>query len=118
LLIAILHHVNDDEGPEDIAARLRAALAPGSHLAISHFHNPGSALPEEAAIAEASEKLMIEKFGTGRFRTGAEIRRFFGDFELLDPGVVPLPLWRPDGDAPPRLLSADHRLVGGVARKI
>jgi hypothetical protein len=116
LLIAILHHVNDDEGPADITAQLRAALAPGSHLAISHFHNPGSALPEEAALAEASEKLMIEKFGTGRFRTGSEIRRFFGDFELLDPGVVPLPLWRPDAGEP-KLVSADHRLVGGVARQ-
>jgi SAM-dependent methyltransferase len=117
LLIAIMHHVNDDEGPEDITARWHAVLAPGSHLAISHFHNPGSALPEEAALAAASEKLMMEKFGTGRFRTGAEIRRFFGDFELLDPGVVPLPLWRPDAGEPPTLVSADHRLVGGVARK-
>jgi hypothetical protein len=117
LLIAILHHVNDDEGPADITAQLCEALVPGSHLAISHFHNPGSAMPEEAALAAASEKLMIEKFGAGRFRTSTEIRRFFGDLELLDPGVVPLPLWRPDADEPPKLVSADHRLVGGVARK-
>ena len=117
LLIAILHHVNDDERPEDITAQLGAALAPGSHLAISHFHNPGSALPEEAALAAASEELMIEKFGSGRFRSAAEVRRFFGDFELLDPGVVPLPLWRPEPGEPPTMISADHRLVGGVARK-
>lgn len=117
LLIAILHHVNDDEGPADIAATLTEELAPGSHLVISHFHNPGSAMPEEAELAAASEKLMIEKFGTGRFRTSKEIRPFFGDLELLDPGLVPLPLWRPDGDDRPELVSGDHRIVGGVARK-
>jgi SAM-dependent methyltransferase len=117
LMIAILHHINDDEAPEDITAQLRGALAPGSHLAISHFHNPGSAMPEEAEIAVASEKLMMERFGTGRFRTGQEIRSFFGDFELIDPGLVPLPLWRPDeGDRPPPA-TGDHRLVGGVARR-
>jgi SAM-dependent methyltransferase len=117
LLIAILHHLNDDDEPADVTARLYEALAPGSHVAISHFHNPGSAMPEEAALAAASEKLMIEKFGAGRFRTGTEIRRFFGDLELLDPGLVPVPLWRPAAGEPPKLVSADHRLVGGVARK-
>jgi O-methyltransferase involved in polyketide biosynthesis len=117
LLIAILHHLNDDEVP-GITAELRDALAPGSYLAITHFHNPGSAMPEEAAIAEASEKLLIDKFGSGRFRTTAEISSFFGDFELLEPGVVPLRSWRPDTSQPPTLIGGDHRLVGGVARKV
>jgi hypothetical protein len=116
LLLTILHHVNDDEAP-GVTAQLRDALAPGSYLAITHFHNPGSAMPEEAALAVASEKLLIEKFGSGRFRTSDEIRAFFGDLEVLDPGLVPLPLWRPDPAEPPTLVSGDHRLVGGVARK-
>ncbi len=96
---------------------MRDALPRGSHLAISHFHNPGSAMPEEAELAVASEKLLIERFGSGRFRTGPEILSFFGDFELLDPGLVPLPLWRPDASGRPTLITGDHRLVGGVARK-
>jgi SAM-dependent methyltransferase len=116
LLIAIMHHLNDDEAP-GIAAQLRDALAPGSYMAISHFHNPGSAMPEEAAIAAASEKLLMERFGSGRFRTTAEIRSLFGDFQLLDPDVVPLPLWRPETPEPPTLIGGDHRLVGGVGRK-
>ncbi|HEU5159521.1 MAG TPA: SAM-dependent methyltransferase [Streptosporangiaceae bacterium] len=117
LLIAILHHLNDDERPAEVTARLSAGLASGSHLAISHFHNPGSAMPEEAALAEASEKLLNDKFGSGRFRSLEEIRALFGDFELLEPGLVPLPLWRPEGGEPPELVTGDRRLIGGVARK-
>jgi hypothetical protein len=45
LLLAILHHVNDEDGPAGVAARLRRALAPGSYLAISHLRNPGQRAP-------------------------------------------------------------------------
>ena len=31
-------------------------------------------------------------------RDRAEITALFGDFELVEPGVVQLPLWRPDGE--------------------
>lgn len=29
-------------------------------------------------------------------RSGAEITRFFEGTELIEPGLVPMPLWRPD----------------------
>ncbi|RJL24713.1 SAM-dependent methyltransferase [Bailinhaonella thermotolerans] len=117
LLFGILHHLNDDEGPGEIAARLRDVLAPGSHLAISHFHNPGEADPAGAEAARTAEAFFAERFQTGRFRTTGEIRAYFGDFELLDPGLVPLNDWRPDGtepDLPPRNRPL---FAAGVARK-
>jgi SAM-dependent methyltransferase len=117
LMISILHHVNDDEDPLGITARLRDALAPGSHMAITHFHNPGAARPEDAAIAYASEKQFNEKFGTGRWRTYGEIRAYFGDFELLEPGLVPMPAWRPDVAGRRVLSGIYHRTLGGVGRK-
>jgi SAM-dependent methyltransferase len=117
LLIAIMHHINDDEAPEAIMAQLRDALAPGSHLAITHFHNPGSAMPEASELAMAGEKLMTERFGRGRFRTGQEILSLFGDFELVDPSLVPLPHWRPEAGEPPALIAGDHLLLGGVAAR-
>jgi len=115
-LISILHHINDDEDPAGITATLRAALAPGSHMAISHFCNPGSERPREAGLALASEKLCTEKFGSGRWRTKAEITEYFGVFELIEPGLVPLPLWRPDVSGHRRLAGAFYLSVGGVAR--
>ncbi len=118
LLFAILHHMRDDENPEAIAARLRAPLAPGSHLAISHFCNPGERLPEVAMGVLHAEELFNQTMGTGRWRRESEILSYFGDFELLEPGLVPLPDWRPDPDEPPvRLGHAYHAFVGGVARR-
>jgi hypothetical protein len=117
LLLAIVHHLADDEGPDAVVGALRDAMAPGSHLAISHFCNPGAAYPEQAALAAASEKLFSDKLGTGRWRTREQITAYFGDFHLLDPGLVPLPQWRPDITGHRALPGAFHRFVGGVARK-
>ena len=33
-------------------------------------------------------------------RTQAEVAAFFAGLELVDPGVVPVLAWRPDGAAP------------------
>ncbi|MFC4121199.1 SAM-dependent methyltransferase [Nonomuraea zeae] len=117
LLFGILHHLADSEDPAGIAARLIAPLAPGSHVVISHFHNPGQAHPEVSEQAYAAEKIFNEHLGTGRWRTREEILAFFNGLELLEPGLVPLPEWRPGpGDhATPGITY--HTFVGGVARK-
>ncbi|MBO4273134.1 SAM-dependent methyltransferase [Microbispora triticiradicis] len=117
LLFAILHHLNDHEDPHAIAARFRDALPSGSYLALSHFHNPGPSMPEVSAQATTAEKLFNENLGTGRWRTHDEIVAYFGDMELLEPGVVPLAEWRPDPGEPVDRGITYHTFVGGLARK-
>ncbi|TDC61529.1 SAM-dependent methyltransferase [Micromonospora sp. KC207] len=117
LLLAILHHLNDDDDPLGVARRLIAALPSGSYLAISHFHDPGEAQPEVSQRARAVEKVFNETLGTGRWRTREEIMGFFGDLELLPPGLVPLAEWHPDAEEIPRQTTTYHTIVGGVARK-
>jgi hypothetical protein len=117
LLFSILHHINDAEDPAGIVARLRAELPPGSYLAISSFRMPGPEHPEDAAKTAAMEKLFNEKLGTGRWRGHEEILAWFGDWELLDPGLVPLPEWRPDVRGRARRNATYYGFVGGVARK-
>jgi hypothetical protein len=117
LLLAILHHVNDDEGPPGIAARLRDALPSGSCLAVSSFRMPGPEHPEDAAKTAAMEKLFNEKLGTGRWRTTQEILGWFGDWDLVEPGLVPLPEWRPDQPPGDDRDATYYGFVGGVARK-
>jgi hypothetical protein len=117
LLLAIVHHLTDEENPAGITARLRDALPAGSHLALSHFRNPGAAHPQAAARAVAGEKLLNERLGTGRWRTHEEILAYFGDLELLEPGLVPLPEWRPDRGTGRYQSLVHHNCVGGVARK-
>ncbi|MFG1703324.1 SAM-dependent methyltransferase [Nonomuraea sp. M3C6] len=117
LMFAILHHLTDDEGPAAVAADLIRSLAPGSHVVISHFHNPGEAHPEVSKQAYSAEKIFNEHLGTGRWRTRDEILTYFDGLELLEPGLVPLPEWRPgpDDHATPGITY--HTFVGGVARK-
>jgi trans-aconitate methyltransferase len=117
LMLAILHHLNDHEDPGGVAARLRQELVPGSHLAISHFHDPGQEHPEASAKAQQVEKIFNETLGTGRWRTRAEILSYFGEFELLEPGLVPLAEWRPDAEPPPDQTDTYYTFVGGLARR-
>ena len=88
------------------------ALAPGSYLVLTHICQ--ELLPDKAAAARAKD--VYQKAGQPiKARTAAEIRGFFGDFELVEPGLVPKHAWRPpDGQA-----AADPSDIslGGVARK-
>jgi hypothetical protein len=118
LLFAILHHFNDDEDPGGVTARLRDALAPGSYLALSHFHNPGDEHPVVSCQAVTAEMLFNQRLGTGRWRYRDELLSYFGDFELIEPGLVPVPEWRPDHDAEHIELGITYyTFVGGLARK-
>lgn len=117
LLMSVLHHLTDEEDPDVVARAFRNAVAPGSHLAVSHFCDPGAANPKESAIAAESERVFTRNFGTGRWRTTGEITAFFGDFRLIPPGLVPLALWRPDKPWAGEIPGFFHRFTGGVAVK-
>jgi hypothetical protein len=118
LAFSILHHLLDAEDPAGVMARLRDAVPSGSLMALSHFHDPGDEHPDASAEARRVEQLFSEKLGTGRFRTRPEIMPYFGDWELLEPGLVPLPEWRPDAADPPiERTPTYYTFAGGVARK-
>ncbi|WP_245966325.1 SAM-dependent methyltransferase [Sphaerisporangium album] len=110
MLVGILHHLHDDEDPRGIIERYMAAVPSGSYLFVTHFC-------DSSQDARDAEKKFLALLGTGRFRTPEEITAFFDGFELLDPGVVPLPLWRPDGPTPKDLTVGQRLMYGGLARK-
>ncbi|RJL30534.1 SAM-dependent methyltransferase [Bailinhaonella thermotolerans] len=117
LLLGVVHHVRDEEDPSGIMARVRERMAPGSMLALSHFCNPGEERPEDAALAAECERVLSETLGTGRWRARGEILSYLGDFEVLEPGLVPLPEWRPDPDEVLVRGRGHHLFLGAVARK-
>jgi SAM-dependent methyltransferase len=117
LMLAILHHISDAEDPAAIVARFRDALAPGSYLAISSFRMPGPEHPKDAAKTRAVQDLFNRTLGTGRWREHEEILAWFGDWELLPPGLVPLPEWRPDVAGQVKRNSTYYGFVAGLARK-
>ena len=116
-MLAILHHISDSEDPAAIAARFRDALAPGSYLALSSFRMPGPEHPDDAAKTRAVQDLFNRTLGTGRWREHEEILGWFGDWDLLPPGLVPLPEWRPDVAGQVKRNSTYHGFVAGLARK-
>ncbi|MEV4113829.1 SAM-dependent methyltransferase [Nonomuraea sp. NPDC049695] len=116
VLNAVLHFVTDEHAPDRLIATVRDRMAPGSFLAISHGSMDGLdelLLPDQIQTAEeqyrrASDPLVL--------RTHGDIQRFFDGFTLVEPGLVYVPQWRPDGtddgDLPPEVSG----VYGGVAR--
>jgi SAM-dependent methyltransferase len=113
LALAIFHFVADEDDPAAITACLREALAPGSYLVLTHVCR--DLLPDQAAAERA--KAVYQRAGQPIQARGTEaIRGYFGDFELVEPGLVPKHAWRPESGA----AAADPTDIslGGVARKI
>ena len=113
LLVAILHFITASEGPAEIVAVLRDALPDGSYLALSHatadFHPPGTGDEAGAAYQNAAAPLLL--------RARSEIATYFDGFDMLEPGLVQAPLWRPDGRAPRAEDLARIGIYAGVGRK-
>ncbi|TQM02110.1 SAM-dependent methyltransferase [Pseudonocardia kunmingensis] len=114
---ATIHHVPDSKRPWEIMQRYIDRLPSGSYLALTHFHDPqdGGKGTELARFIESV--FNNSSMGSGFFRTRAEIESFFGDLDIVDPGIVRLCDWWPDG---PRLdphETVDDVLIGGVGRK-
>lgn len=110
LLVAILHFITDAEHPADIVALLCDKLAPGSYLVLSHA--TGDVRPKAAARAAAVYDGATSSL---TLRSREEIERLFAGLDILEPGVVQLPLWRPRG-RPSRDLSKAWGYCG-VGRK-
>jgi SAM-dependent methyltransferase len=113
LLVMVLHFIADAEDPWRIVATLRDALAPGSYLVLAHATDES-----RPALAQAAETVYNRSVSTDiHMRTRAEILRFFDGFELLDPGLVYIPQWRPDSPADVPADPSKFWVLVGVARK-
>lgn len=114
LLVAVLHLLADEDRPWEIVAGLCDALPVGSYVGISHLT---SALrPEDAARLGAHA---ANTSGVGiYFRTRDEITAFFDGLELVPPGVVELPQWRPESSGD--IVEPSGRSLGlaGVGSKV
>jgi len=111
ILCAVVHHLNDDEDPFGLMKRFTDALAPGSCVLVTHFSDSS---PE----ARANEKILQQALGRGKIRSNEEIRSFFDGLELLEPGLVFNPEWRPDEPVEYPLDLSGKLMVCGVGRKL
>jgi S-adenosyl methyltransferase len=112
MLVAILHFVPDEAQPRRVIQTLLDALPSGSYLVASHVtdeHNPDK-------LAGAGRAYQ-ERGLAGQIRTSDEFADLaFRGLDVVDPGVVLVSDWRPQG-AGPRPLASEVNAYGGVARK-
>lgn len=117
LLFALMHHIDEEAKPAVIADVLRDAMPPGSYLALSCLKMAGEDLPELRAEMMQGVEVLKGTPASVRWLEEAEIRSYFGEWEMIPPGLVPLLEWRPPIQ---RKLARDglyHSFSGGVARK-
>ncbi|GAA4105495.1 MULTISPECIES: SAM-dependent methyltransferase [Actinomadura] len=109
LMFCVLSHFADPERAHSSVAAFRAAMAPGSHLALSDFTDETMTDHERAVSAD----LMRDSGIPLAFRPRGCLAAYFDGLELVEPGLVPAPEWRPDRpyDRP------SGWLLAGVARK-
>lgn len=91
LVTALLHFQSPGVGPHRTMAFYRRQLAPGSVLALTHV------MENESAEVDAAVQRYKAATDNVHPRTADEISAFFGDWDLVDPGLVWLVEWRPDG---------------------
>jgi hypothetical protein len=109
MLMGILGHIADDDEAQSIVRRLVGAVPSGSYLTM----NDGTDTSEE--VVEAARIWNQSANPTYHLRSPERIARFFDGLELVDPGAVSPPRWRPD----PNLsgLPAEIDSLCGVGRK-
>ncbi|WP_370942751.1 SAM-dependent methyltransferase [Amycolatopsis sp. cg5] len=111
LTVAVLHFVPDSTGVADAIRAYRDLLPVGSLYVISHLTDSEVETDTKSQLAQLKE--VSKRSSTpGVLRSTEEVRTFFGDFELVEPGLVPVGEWHPD-DLDPTVRTA----IGGVARK-
>jgi len=112
MLVGILHFIPDDQDPAQAIATLVDALPPGSYVTASHGSPEFN--PEGAAAWTRSWR---ERGVPFQLRTTDEFADLvFRGLDLVDPGLVVVSEWRPQGTdlRPP---AAEVAVIGGIARK-
>ena len=110
VLMAVLQFVPDADDPYGLVRRLVAAVPNGSYLVISH---PASDI-QAAAMAGMATRLNQLMAQQVKPRSNAEVTAFFDGLDLVEPGVIRCPEWRPDRSED---AAGKSTMWGGVAEK-
>jgi len=94
MLIMILHFIHDEDNPAGVLARFRDALPAGSMLAVAHGSPNTENMPDEHL--HRTREMYEKSVAQVRLRTRPEVAALFDGWQLVEPGVVWIPDWRPD----------------------
>jgi S-adenosyl methyltransferase len=111
LYMTFFHFIPDKDDPWGMVRQMMSRLAPGSYLAISHL------VSDDPEIRQRMTEFILNatRGHFGRIRKKQEVREFFEGLELVEPGLVNITTWHPDGREEEQ--SQQWIEFGGVARK-
>jgi SAM-dependent methyltransferase len=111
MLIAVLHLIPEEDDPYQLVADLLAAVPSGSYLVVSHV---ASDLQRQSpGINAAAARLSQVMFQRVTARSQDQVLKLFNGLEILEPGIVPVQDWRPDGPQ----AGIRSAMRGGIGRK-
>jgi hypothetical protein len=109
MLMGILGHVDTADRAQSIVTSLMDAVPPGSYLTINDGADTSDKVIEAARVWN---EFASPPYHLRSPRTSAG---FFDGLEVVEPGVVSTPLWRPDPGTPPP--GEERELFCGIGRK-
>jgi hypothetical protein len=115
--VGTLHHLPDRDDPWQIMADYIKAIPSGSYVVLFHMLDPGDDNELAALAAGVQEVYLNSDMASGWFRTPDQIRAMMPGLELVEPGLVLLADWWPDGPRPRPLAPIQRLALGAVGRK-
>jgi hypothetical protein len=112
LLNAVVHFLPDTAHPEQVIAQLRDTVIHGSYLTLTH----GTPI-QQAELSDQQNRAreLYQRTPTALyFRTPEQIRNLLADWDLIDPGLVPVADWNP---APDLFQPPTPGMLAAIARK-
>ncbi|GAA3907110.1 SAM-dependent methyltransferase [Actinoplanes auranticolor] len=113
LLLAVLHFIVDDQRAYAAVDQIKAALTPGSYVALTHV--TFDALEPETAEHLAGLAASMEH-GPFRARTHREIATFLSGSELVEPGLVSTVEWHPERAPEPQATAEQAVAYAAIGR--
>jgi hypothetical protein len=111
LLVAVLHFVSDADDPAGIIRELLAPFPSGSYVALSH------STADTTPAVNAAAKVYDEATAQAYVRSHDDVLALVRGLDLVEPGVVWTPQWRPEPGAVVPACPGDFYYYALVARK-
>ncbi|MGH3812860.1 MAG: SAM-dependent methyltransferase [Pseudonocardiaceae bacterium] len=114
LAIDVLHHIPDADNPVGLIAAYLDAVCPGSYLSVAHTCHDEALVTGLAAFHDFYH-VPVPSLA---LRNSTQIAEFFDELDLVEPGVVPVPLWRPESAEDLSAHPEDFPAFCGLGRKL
>ncbi|MER7078044.1 S-adenosyl methyltransferase [Saccharopolyspora kobensis] len=113
MMVALVHFVADSSNPREVIRRYYERLPAGSYLGFSHVTGDHYMEGVQGLV-----KLYEDSINPVTLRTREEVAELIGDFEIVEPGVVYVPDWRPDTEEDVWEQPERSIVYGAVGRKV